>query len=158
VLVFRLHAATGGAHYFLPFFGTLLVGFSATDFFFEESAKSKFPVAFAILDTLLKARPFFSTSKRFFLGSLSSFITSSSFVGQQSQSFLACRSCLHQVSFALETSSLQSSCKRLYSQALNNRIHMIYTLFLTFRMRVLFMPLFGCLYAFFDGLGSSFFG
>jgi len=85
-------------------------------------------------------------------------ISSSLHEGQQSQIPLACRSCLHQVSFALETSSLQSSCKRLYSPALNNRIHMTYTLFLTFRMRVLFMPLFGCLYAFFDGLGSSFLG
>ena len=35
-------------------------------------------------------------------------ITSSSFVEQRSQILLACRLCLHQASFALETSSLQS--------------------------------------------------
>ena len=36
-------------------------------------------------------------------------ITSSSFVGRQSQILLACRPCLYQASFALETFSSQSS-------------------------------------------------
>jgi len=62
-------------------------------------------------------------------------ITSSSFVGQRSQSLLACRLCLHQASSALETSFLQSflqsSCNRRYSLPLNNRIHNLCTLFFT---------------------------
>jgi len=58
-------------------------------------------------------------------------ITSSSYGGRRSQNLLACRLCLHQVSSALETSSWQSSCKHPYSRALNNRIHMIYTLLFT---------------------------
>jgi len=59
-------------------------------------------------------------------------ITSSSFVGRQSQILLACRLCPYQASFALVTFSLQTSlqsfCNYLYSLA----FHMIYTLFLTF--------------------------
>jgi len=62
-------------------------------------------------------------------------ITSSSFVGQRSQSLLACRLCLYQAFSALETSSLempslQSSCRHPYSLALNSHIRMICTYYL----------------------------
>jgi len=59
-------------------------------------------------------------------------ITSSSFVEQRSQIFLACRLYLHQASSALETSSLQSSlqssCKYPYILA----SHIFYTYYFFF--------------------------
>jgi len=69
--------------------------------------------------------------------------TSSSFVGTQSQSLLACHLCLHQVSFALGTSFLQFSCKHPCNLALNSRIHMICTYYLPAFVLVVFFTFLG---------------
>jgi hypothetical protein len=45
---------------------------------------------------------------------------------------------------------------RIRPRLFSYHIHMLHTLFLTFRMRVFLMPIFGSLLAIFDGLGSSF--
>jgi hypothetical protein len=60
-------------------------------------------------------------------------ITSSSYVGRQSLTFLACHLCPYQASFALVTSSLQSSCPcRIRLRLFSFRIRMLRTYYFFF--------------------------
>jgi len=127
----RFTATTGSAHYF---------------FFFRRAAKSE-PSSLPSLST----SSFFCFGDIFFAADflavfLSWFISSSPYMLYRYRRY---------------TSSLSSltlgPCQNL-ARPFSYHIHMLRTLFFTFRMGFIFMPFPGCLFAFFDGLGPSLLG